>query len=111
MSTRCVVNFTWNGEVEAKIYRHHDGYPDSEHGVIAALQRFFADVEAETRDTRFDDPSYLAAKFVLWQQKTLANIGCGVLREDPGDIAFRYFVDCGTRDAKDRPTVRFEAVR
>lgn len=69
MSTRCVINFGTDGEVEAKIYRHSDGYPD---GVLPDLQEFFAEVERQTSDTRFNDPCYLAAKFVAWQSRQYA---------------------------------------
>ena len=55
MSTRCTINFcykTEDGEPEvvAKIYRHSDGYPDTEHGVKNCLKRFFKDVEKRIKD-------------------------------------------------------------
>lgn len=111
MSTRCVINFCWGGEIFAKVYRHADGYPD---GVVPDLARFFADVEAQTADTRFGDPSYLAAKFVVWQadrQHDSANaldfLGVGVILEDPGDIRFRWFLDCHNR-VDGRPSISYE---
>jgi hypothetical protein len=136
MSTRCVINFCDGDEVVAKIYRHSDGYPDTEHGVLADLQRFFETVKTQCDGTiygtRFDDPSYLAAKFVVWQamenavyvhpynlpevkRKGLAltqplNFGSlGILMTDPSDIEYRYFVDC--EHFTNFPTVRFEPVR
>jgi hypothetical protein len=122
MSTRCTINFgeTYKDEFHnvAKIYRHSDGYPDSEYGVPACLSQFFKDVENQTMDTRFNDPSYLAAKFVVWQagqyardsNAPLAFSSLGVLLEDPGDIEYTYFVDCGKRDENGYPTVTYRGV-
>lgn len=130
MSTRCVINFCYGKRVVAKVYRHHDGYPDTDGGVLADLTRFVTDVEKDTRDTRFNDPSYLAAKFVVWQADKLAVdykfnkgqtevishgrkldfLGVGVLMEDPGDIDYRYFVDCGNIE-NSKPVVAWEEVK
>lgn len=99
MSTRCTINFMYGeNEIAAKIYRHSDGYPDTEHGVPADLDRFFKDVQAQTKDTRFSDPSYLAAKYVVWQAAQYAGdnpldfLSVGVCMKDPGDIEYTYFV-------------------
>lgn len=118
MSTRATINFGYQDdgkkEVVAKIYHHSDGYPDGEHGILAKLQRFFTAVEEQTTDTRFSDPAYLAAKFVVYvahgnaqtrfrayngatkegEPCPLAFLGVGVLQENPGDIEYEYFVDC-----------------
>lgn len=40
MSTRCQIQAVEDGKVEGRIYRHSDGYPDGESGVIAELKRF-----------------------------------------------------------------------
>ncbi len=120
MGTRSVIGFHGGKASEAPdalIYRHSDGYPDGEHGVPACLARFFADVIAQTGgDTRFSDPSYLAAKFVVWQmalngsaKAPLASLGCGVVMEAPGDVAYVYAVECGTREAV--PVVKFRRAR
>ena len=101
MSTRCVTHFTWGGKVQARVYRHCDGYPS---GAGTDILRFLRDVEAQTRDTRFNDPSYLAAKYVVWLAGQFANgdkpldfLSVGVVLEDPGDIEFRYVIECGQR--------------
>jgi len=128
MSTRCVINFCENGEVVAKIYRHYDGYPStkssSKKGVDTDLEIFFDEVCSECRDTRFYDAAFLAARFIVWQAQEnnfsiLGRIlgklnfsGIGVLMKDPGDIEYRWFVDCDN-DAKfitNRPQVRYEVV-
>lgn len=119
MSTRCNIHFTYGQTVVANIYRHCDGYPNGYHGVRASLGRFFADVEAQTKDTRFGDPEYLAAKYLVWQalqngdgpEKPMDFTGLGVSLNDHGDIEFVYTVDCSTLDSKARPTVTSKPVR
>lgn len=109
MSTRCNIHFTYNGSIEANVYKHCDGYPDA---MVAVLEKFFADVEEQTSDTRFGDPSYLAAKYVVWQAGVYAAdvapldfIGVGVTTEDAGDGAYVYTVECGGVRNGDRPAV------
>lgn len=126
MSTRCTINFCFpDGEVCAKVYRHTDGYPDGDSGVPADLARFFKAVQEQTDDPRFGDPSYLAAKFVVWQANEhrrgasltpLDFLGVGILMEDPGDIAYSYNVICGPSRAlfagqANLPQVRVVKVR
>ena len=114
MSTRCNIHFTYNGHIYANIYRHCDGYPDGEHGVPAFLDRFFQAVEDQCDgDTRFREPGYLAAKFVVFQaalncrtpDQPLNFLSCGVsggADGDHGDIEWIYTVEC----AKGSDTVR-----
>jgi len=114
MSTRCTVHFHYrdNQEPEAIVYRHSDGYPNSQHGVPASLERFFTDVETQTKDTRFNDPTYLAAKYVVWQaneysgDEMLDFLSVGVMQSDPGDIEYRYHIWCNS----DKPNVTWEKV-
>jgi hypothetical protein len=116
MSTRCTINFGYGGPEDgtliAKIYRHSDGYPE-EPGVLSDLRSFFEAVITETRDHRFDDPSYLSTKFVVWQARQLAQyqtytatedtpetgslnfLGVGIESVDPGDLSYTYWVACG----------------
>ena len=108
MSTRCMIHFTEDGVVEVNIYRHFDGYPDSKNGVLADLKKFFKDVKSQTDDTRFDDASYLAAKFVVWQahqniqpythdeqpKEMLDFLGLGIAKEDHADVEYIYTVEC-----------------
>lgn len=107
MSTRCNIHFTdRSGEVYANIYRHSDGYPE---GVLPDLEKFFADVAAQVPgDTRFSDPEFLAAKYVVWeawqmagiqaadplQVAPLAFISVGIMTQDAGDAAYIYTVAC-----------------
>jgi hypothetical protein len=112
------------------VYRHGDGYPDVA-GVD--LRRFFEAVEEDTADTRFSDPSYLAAKYVVWladKMKTgsdrfreeygsgdapakngkLNFLSVGVCLEDPGDIEYRYTVRCDQLDDNGRPEIYYQEV-
>ena len=97
MSTRATVHFEQNGETQAIVYRHSDGYLE---GLGHDLQTFFGDVQLQTRDTCFSDPCYLAAKFVVWQAARYARtnpldfLGMGIVMKDPGDIEYRYHVGC-----------------
>lgn len=125
MSTRSTTHFIGSGgRLVANIYRHSDGYPEG-HG--ADLSRFLDDVEAQTQDTRFGEPSYLAAKLVVWlarefavsyettdgqfeitshaDKRPLDFLSVGIMSEDPGDIEYIYEVD--TENLVDgRPTIR-----
>lgn len=113
MSTRCNIHFVSakGGDVEANIYRHCDGYPD---GVLPDLARFFAAVRAQTSDTRFDDPEYLAAKFIVWQADQRRNNTKGLLDfisvapcvVDHLDIEYVYEVACCCNSAE--PSVRWK---
>lgn len=99
MSTRCTTHFRDSGSDVAIVYRHGDGYPDG-HG--ADLLRFLKEC-AELRDSRFNDPSYLAAKLVVWLANefraggtTLLDfLSVGIVMSDPEDIEYMYTVDCG----------------
>lgn len=108
MSTRGTVHFQRNGEDRAIIYRHHDGYQE---GLGRDLERFFDDV-SHLRDTRFNDPSYLAAKFVVWQAAEYAEspdklnfISLGVVLKDTPDTEYVYLVECADEN---RPTVKVQ---
>jgi len=60
MSTRCMIEVK---DSNVKIYRHSDGYPDSECGVLATLvpqvKKFLA--------LRSWDPEYMLARIAQWQ--------------------------------------------
>lgn len=108
MSTRCNIHFNGWGRTVANIYRHSDGYPE---GVLPDLQSFFEAVETQTRDTRFDDAGYLAAKFVVWQAnqfqrgQPLNFLSLGVCIEDHTDIEYVYEVNCEEHEENGRPIV------
>jgi hypothetical protein len=125
MSTRSTTHFIHGNEANptAIIYRHSDGYPEAA-GVD--LRKFLEEC-AKLSDPRFTDPSYLAAKYVVfladlfnntWDWKTgkevryeskLEFLSVGVMSSDPSDIEYRYIVDCGTI-VDGRPVIRCYAV-
>ena len=108
MSTRATVHFNYGKDTVAIVYRHSDGYPE---GLGVDLKEFFNEVKKQTDDPRFSDPSYLAAKFVVWQaaqyskKDSLAFLGVGIVMEDPGDIEYRYFVDCNSLEPTPKVTI------
>lgn len=115
MSTRCVIEFTEGDDVVACIYRHSDGYPDGPHGVPDSLERFFAAVEEQCGgDNRYDDPCYLAARFVVWQAAqwsrggplNFLSLGITPSADSHGDLAWVYRVDCDRGDARPKVTWR-----
>jgi hypothetical protein len=115
MSTHAIIRFGYGSDrkPDAVIYRHGGGYPNGDHGVPADLRRFFADVRAQTSDTRFCDPAYLAAKYVVWQagqnapdkDKPLDFLSVGVVSGRWADYAYAYDVNCATMDADGNPAV------
>ena len=121
MSTRSTTHFT-HGDGQAPtaiIYRHGDGYPD-----VAGVDILrFLDECAKLKAPRFRDPSYLAAKYVVfladmfnydWDENLnqikpksrLEFISVGVTQQDPGDIEYRYVIDCENLTPEGRPTVK-----
>ena len=110
MSTRASIHFQSDGSDVAIVYRHSDGYPE---GLGEDLKAFFAEVRIQCgHDTRFNDPSYLAAKWIVWDAKQhgegLKFLSVGVLLEDPSDIAYRYILAC---DDDQEPKVKIETAR
>lgn len=106
MSTRSATLFVRNGEKFAAVYRHSDGMPEVA-GVD--IRRFLRDVAAHTDDTRYTDPTYLAAKYVVWlanksarryhpadAKNALDFLSVGVIDPHhlPGDIDYLYTLDC-----------------
>ncbi len=122
MSTRSTTHFVHGSEKpHAIIYRHGDGYPE---GAGIDIRRFLEEC-SQLKDTRFGDPSYLAAKYVVfladmfnhnWEfddnnkmievkpKSRLEFISVGVQMTDPMDIEYRYVIDCG-RIVNGLPTV------
>jgi hypothetical protein len=105
-----MVDFTYGKRIEARIYRHSDGYPE---GLGADLFIFLRAVKSQTKDTRFTDPSYLAAKFVVWQAgeyadnkaKPLEFLSLGISMEYHGDLEYVYRVDCNNIRTDGLPSI------
>lgn len=121
MSTRSTTHFidsTWTDpkdRLTAIIYRHTDGYPE---GAGNDIFRFLNRVN-KLHDSRFDDAPYLAAKYVVFLAEIFAKswkpsaatddcldfLSVGVMMDDPGDIQYRYIIDCGKIGADGLPEV------
>ena len=100
MGDRGVIKFNGYGKDVAAIYVHHSGsYADE------VLEEFFTDEVAKhimrERDNRFDDPSYLAARFVSWYSES-DGLGIGIVEPDStmGDTTWRVYCD-----SRERPRV------
>lgn len=118
MSTRATIHFHYEGDTKptAIIYRHGDGYPD---GLGKDLDQFVKELKENVEDNRLNDAAYLAAKWVVWDARQMANIGhsldkekhylnflsVGIVAKDPCDIEYRYKVVC---DGK--PTITYTEV-
>jgi hypothetical protein len=108
MSTRSTTHFCYGESTEAIVYRHSDGYPE---GAGKDLIRFLETCRDTLKDTRLNDPTFLAAKYVVFlarefnysfneNRERVPNdnpfdfLSVGVCMQDPGDIEYRYLVDC-----------------
>jgi hypothetical protein len=100
MSTRCQVGFYETPEANlskpgALIYRHSDGYPDTEHGVLAVLLPWARDFATRRG---LGDVEYAAARaLVTLVQATAPDdvLGYGICGDHGlhGDHAYYYRVD------------------
>lgn len=138
MGTRCNIHFNGGKTVAANIYRHYDGYPgkvvdgrEAEYGVLSDLLKFFTELLENVADNRLTDPTYLAAKFVVWQAKQNARtykgmvdgeaeyednhyldfLSLGICVADNDWSEYIYEVDCENLDAKGCPAIRVKAAR
>ena len=80
MSTRATIHFHYEGDTKptAIIYRHGDGYPD---GLGKDLDQFVKELKENVEDNRLNDAAYLAAKWVVWDARQMANIGHSLDKE------------------------------
>lgn len=101
MSTPGIFHFKQaeKGPILASVYVHHDCYlsGDSDYGGDTMLEDFFKEVNKDCEgDTRFDDPPYLAAKFVVFQAGkplSLSFLGVGVVQSDDSED-YNYYIIC-----------------
>lgn len=70
MSTRCNI-IVEDGRSRIQIYRHSDGYPNSQHGVLATLEEVF---EYAWTLPRFEADDFAAAIIAAWKQPGGGNI-------------------------------------
>tara|TARA_Y100000310_G_C20020129_1_gene506993 strand:- start:3 stop:359 length:357 start_codon:yes stop_codon:yes gene_type:complete len=103
MSTRCQIGFyepdTENLQnFEALIYRHSDGYPDSEHGVIATIKPILDDFN---KNRGLDDMEYASAWLVAKLKDDYLNIG--ISKAFHGDIEYFYAVYPNRMDIYETP--------
>jgi hypothetical protein len=99
MSTRCQIKVKGS---KCIIYKHCDGYPESENGVLYFLKPF----TKKFRKERGDDPEYFIAQYLRhlatqeikedWRHGKLDFFGYGVDTELHGDISYLYTVNLKT---------------
>lgn len=133
MSTRSTTHFTdsRNGRsygdtpvvlpAQAIVYRHHDGYPEA---MKPDLRTFF-EVMRDAKGSHFMDAEYLASHWVVFlarmytemarsefdkNEKPFDFSGIGVTQEDPGDIKWRYLVNCASMAPSGFPYVAVQMV-
>ena len=83
MATRSLTTFAdKNGDIMATVYKHWDGHPDS---MMPLFTRFFTRCSALS-SPRFDDPFYLAAKWVVFLAENDRAGGSGRYTDDPLDF-------------------------
>jgi hypothetical protein len=122
MSTRSTTHFVdGSSKPIAIVYRHSDGYPE---GAGRDINSFISQC-AKLKDSRLNDPSYLAAKYVVFLADMFNNtfamntsgeygytrnvskldfLSVGIMDSDPTDIEYRYVIDCGNL-VKGKPIV------
>lgn len=89
MSTRSCITFKDEHD-EFSVYRHCDGYPDGEHGVLAAIKKA-APYAWEL--PRFEAGDYAAA-FIRATKERGGNVYVTGGRDSHGDLAYAYTVTC-----------------
>jgi len=109
-----MIHFGYGENSEAIVYRHYDGYdiPDD-------MKDFFTELKENVNDTRFNNPTYLAAKFIVWQaheytKKTdyqkeshyLDFLGVSPSLENHDDIDVCWLVNCNQSDDNGFPVVK-----
>lgn len=83
MGERSTYTFTYDSTPEAvkqdmaHVYLHWGG--ETHEDCEQTMRQFYEDLTAQTTDTRVDDPSYLAAKFVVWAAARSRRDGKGEL--------------------------------
>lgn len=118
MSTRASVHFCdKSGTTQAVVFRHTDGYPE---GLGEDIRKFFKAIKEQCgQDTRFNDPTMLAARWVVWDAAQMADssdkplkfLSVRIMLQDSGDIEYRYKILCnrGWDDNSDPEVITEEA--
>src|SRR5688572_1517147 len=109
MPDRTNIHFMDGDTVAANVYLHHGGtdVPD-------ILNEFFDEVITNIpTDTRFDDPEYLAARFVVFMARKyslrkhpLDFLGVGVMTRDASDVQYIVTVQFYRDGIKPKITIK-----
>ena len=88
MSTRCTISVKDDDGVYF-IYRHHDGYPNGEHGVPATLVKA---LEFAWPLPRFEADDFAAAIVGAWKRKGGGDIRFTTQHGAHQDTEYQYFI-------------------
>lgn len=106
MTAHATIHFCLGDEVKAIVYRHLGGDPKR---AGASIRQFLADLKARNID-ELDNPSLLAARYLVWQtnwfqysQSKMEINSLGILIEDPQGLEYCYKVDSKVRDENGSP--------
>ena len=88
MSTRAVITIRDERET-FHIYRHSDGYPESEHGVLATLPQA---LPLAWHLPRFEARDFAAALVAAWKRPGGGGVYLTDHYDSHGDLEFRYEV-------------------
>ena len=95
MGTRCQIQFSFEEKHEGKtykdgevlIYRHSDGYPDGDSGVIETLKRFFK------WNSRNSDLEYMTANYILFEKLEMIQQMNYFAKESPSEFRKEVSID------------------
>lgn len=87
MSTRAIITFK-SAESSHKVYKHCDGYPNTKHGILAALHKA---MDLAWPLPRFETDEFSAA-FIAATKTSPGGVRVMNPEEDAADAAFRYTV-------------------
>lgn len=91
MSTRCTITFVDSQDgTRYHIYQHMDGYPEGEHGVVAAIKGAMTSGKAWEMP-RFEADEFAAA-YIATHKTAGGNIRLCNSPERIGDLSYKYVV-------------------
>ena len=89
MSTRCVVTFQ-DDDGSHSVYKHSDGYPDTEHGILALIEK----TKAHAWELPRFEADDFAASFVVAAKQGAGGVRLTTGPEAHGDLEYTYLVTC-----------------
>jgi len=88
MSTRCTVSVKDEQGVHC-IYRHHDGYPEGQFGVVATIKKAYP---YAWKLPRFEADDFAAALVCGWKDQGGGDVRLTKSHTTHGDTEFQYYI-------------------